>query len=171
MAGWWKFQRDWLQHPIINKDADYLRVWIELHNMAAYDNSRQVEWKGKVITLEAGQLTAGRLQLADATGVNEFKVYRILNRFKSAHLIAQQTSSQTSLISILSWATEQQDAQQIAQQMHNTCTTDAQHLHTNKEVRNQEVRNYYYYPDDNNKTLQISDVLAERMEALRRGEL
>lgn len=171
MAGWWKFQRDWLQHPIINKDADYLRVWIELHNMAAYDNSRQVEWNGKVITLEAGQLTAGRLQLADATGVNVSKVYRILVRFKSEHLIEQQTSSQTSLISICSWAEEQQNEQQSEQQMNSKRTANEQQVNTNKEVRNQEIRSYYYCPDDNNKTLQISDVLAERMEALRRGEL
>ena len=74
MAGWWKFHREWLDDPVINKDADYLRIWIELHNMAAFDDSREVDFKGKRLKLKAGQLTAGRYQLAEATGVHPSKV-------------------------------------------------------------------------------------------------
>lgn len=171
MGGWFKFHREWLEHPIINKDADYLRVWIELHNMAAFDNSRRVDWKGKVITLKPGQLTAGRHQLAELTGVNESKVYRILDRLKSEHLIEQQTNFQTSLISICSWVEEQQSEQPNEQRVNSDRTASEQRVNTNKEVKKSRSKDYSYYPENNNKSLQMSDVLRERMEALKRGEL
>ena len=171
MGGWFKFHREWLEHPIINKDADYLRVWIELHNMAAFDDSRQVDWKGKVITLKPGQLTTGRMQLEELTGVNNKKVFRILKRFKSEHLIEHQRSSHCSLISIVSWDEEQRSEHQNEQLMSIKRATDEHLLGTNKEVKKSRSKDYSYYPENNNKSLQISDDLRERMEALKRGEL
>lgn len=151
MAGWWKFQREWLDDPTINKDADYLRLWVYLNNMAAYSESRRVEWKGQVITLRAGQLTAGRNQLAELTGINPYKVYRILRKLESAQLIAQQHSPQTSLITILTGFEDNESAQQAAQQVHNGCTTSAQQVHTNKERKKEIRRELLLFPADNEK--------------------
>ena len=171
MGGWFKFHREWLDDPVINKDSDYLRVWIELHNMAAYDDSREVDFKGKRLRLKPGQLTAGRYQLAEATGVHPSKVKRIVQRFKSDHLIDHQRSSHCSLISICSWDEEQRNDHQNDQLVTISRPSDDQLVTTNKEVKKSKSKDYSYYPENNNKSLQISDDLRERMEALKRGEL
>lgn len=133
MGGWFKFHRDWMDDPVINKDADYLRVWIELHKMAAFDDSREVDFKGQRLRLKPGQLTTGRYQLAQSTGIHPSKVQRIIERFKSDHLIEHQRSSHTSLISICSW-NETQKSEQQNEHLSNNCRTSVEHLsNTNKE--------------------------------------
>lgn len=128
-GGWVKFRREWLDNPVICGDADRLAVFMYLICNAAVEPT-QATFGGKPIVLQAGQLTAGRKQISEATGVQEFKVFRTTNALKSAHLIAQQTSNKNSLFSILCGDFSSDSAQQNEQQMHNNCT----HL-KNRELR------------------------------------
>ena len=62
-----------------------------------------VTWRGKRISLKAGQFTCGRKQLSAASGVQEMKIRRIISRFKTDQQIDQQISNRCSLFTILNW--------------------------------------------------------------------
>jgi len=131
--GWFKFYRSDLSNPFITKDTDHLALWVFLLAEAAIEPTEAV-LGGKKMVLQPGQLTTGRKQLSQKTGINEYKIERTLNCFENAHLIAQQKTNKNRLISILSWDERQQAAHQNAQQMHNK-------MHTLEEVsKNKEYR-------------------------------
>lgn len=135
MEGWIKSHRSVIDNPLVCKDADHYAVWGYLLHKAVHAETPAL-FGGKKIMLHPGQLITGRKVIAAHFGINEYKVYRILNLFKSEQQIAQQTSNVNSLISITNWAKYQGYAQPVEQQMHNDCTTDAQQMHTYKECKN-----------------------------------
>ena len=135
MEGWIKLHRKLLDNPIIMKDNDHLAVWIYLLLNATHTEYDTL-FKGKRTTLQPGQLITGRKSIAEKLEISEYKVQRILKLFENEQQIAQQTTSQNRLISILKWDEYQQIAQQNAQQVHNECTTNAQQVHTNNNVKN-----------------------------------
>lgn len=131
--GWISLHRKTLDNPIVCKDSDHLAVWVYLLLNATH-TKYDVLFKGKRITLQPGQLITGRKSISEKINVDEYKVQRILKTFETAQQIAQQTTAQNRLVSILNWDSYQQSAQQNAQQVHNDCTTSAQRLHTNNNV-------------------------------------
>jgi len=124
MDGYIKLHRKTLENPVVCKDSDHLAIWIYLLLNATH-KGYDTTFKGKRITLHPGQLITGRKSIASALLINEYKVQRILKTFETEHQIAQQTTPQNRLISVLNWSTYQSNAQPIEQQMHNGCTTDA----------------------------------------------
>ena len=135
MEGWIKLHRKILDNPVINKDADYLAVWIYLLLNATHKEVSAI-FKGKKILLIPGQLITGRKSISDNLSISESKIYRILNDFKSEQQIEQQTSNKNSLITILKWNEYQNNEQQDEQQMNNKRTTNEQQVNTNKNVKN-----------------------------------
>lgn len=119
--GWVKIYRKMLDNPVVFKDADHLAVWMYLL-LSATHKDHPTMYGGKKITLRPGQLITGRKKISEKTGVNEYKVMRILKRFENEQQIAQQTERYGSLISIVSWDEYQDNAQQPAQRVHNDCT-------------------------------------------------
>lgn len=138
--GWVKIHRKIFNNPVVCKDAETFFVWMYLLTHATHKNM-DVWFKNERITLEPGQLIVGRKKIASELKVNEYKVQRILKLLENEQQIAQQTSSRNRLVSILNWNKYQETAQQNAQQLHNNCTTDAQQMHTNKNVRMKECKN------------------------------
>lgn len=124
MEGWIKLHRKLLDNPIVCKDSEHIAVWIYLLLNATHVNY-DVLFNNKRITLKPGELITGRKKIAEELKVSEYKVQRILKTFENAQQIAQQTTSQNRLISIVRWDEYQQVAQQNAQRMHNGCTTSA----------------------------------------------
>lgn len=139
MEGWVKLHRKMLENPIVCKDADHMALWVYLLLNATHKPYSAL-FKGNRIELQPGQLIVGRKSLATYLQINEYKVQRILECFENEQQIAQQTSNKNRVISILSWDKYQLDAQQDAHQMHNNCTSDAQQVHTNKNVRTKEQK-------------------------------
>lgn len=135
--GFVKLHRKYLDHPVINKDADHLSVWIWLLANAVWDteNETRVMFHGQSIVLEPGQLTCGRRMIADEQRVEQGKVRRILKSFENEQLIEQRTDYQCTLISILVW----DDDQKVNNELNNECTTTPQkvnnELNTNKEIK------------------------------------
>lgn len=156
MDGWISLHRKILDNPIVCKDADYFAVWTYLLLQATHKNMDAI-FKGKRITLLPGQLITGRKSIAEKFNIDEYKVQRILKCFENEQQIAQQTSPQNRLISILRWNEYQQSAQQNAQQVHNDCTTNAQQMHTN----NNEITN-------NNKIINYSNIENDYQEKMDR---
>ncbi len=149
MDGWVKVHRKIFDNPVVCKDTDHLAVWLWLLCHAAFSPT-DVMYGGKRMTLQPGQLTTGRKIIASELNVNEYKVQRILKAFENAQQIAQQTDHRCRLISIVSWDKYQVDAQQNAQEMHKSCTSDAQVMHTKEERKEREERKENYYSSREN---------------------
>lgn len=132
--GYLKLYRKMMDNPIVTKDAEHLAIWIFLLTEARYMPEDSL-FGGKKVTLQPGQLTTGRKQIADKIRVTESKVQRVLKLFESEHLIEQQTSSRNRLISIVNWNTYQSDEQQNKRQVNNNRTTTEQQVNTPKEVK------------------------------------
>ncbi|QBE95252.1 hypothetical protein PMF13cell1_00767 [Blautia producta] len=92
--------------------------------------------------LQPGQLITGRLKIAADLSVNESKVKRILNAFKTDQQIDQQASNKNSLITILNWESYQKSDQQTDQQMTSERPASDQQVTTNKNEKN--VKNEKY---------------------------
>lgn len=133
--GYIKLHRKMLENPIICKDSDYLAVWVYLLLNATHKEIPAL-FKGQKIMLQKGQLITGRKSISKQLKINESKIFRIINDFKSEQQIEQQTSNKNSLITILNWDKYQNNEQQIEQQMNNKRTTSEQQLNTNKNVKN-----------------------------------
>ncbi len=133
-GGWVKFQRSWLDHPLIHKDNDHLIVWLYLVANAAIEPTPAM-FGGKTIVLQRGQLTTGRRQLAEACGVQQMKCFRTTNEFESAHLIEQQKSNKNTLITVLCGFSPEESEQQDEQPLNNGCTTAEQQVNTLEEER------------------------------------
>lgn len=136
MEGWIKLHRKMLENPIVCKDADYLAVWVYLLLKASHGICPMV-FKGEKIMLQPGQLITGRLKIAADLSVNESKVKRILNAFKTDQQIDQQASNKNSLITILNWDSYQKSDQQNGQQMTSERPASDQQVTTNKNVKNE----------------------------------
>lgn len=165
MEGWIKLHRKVLDNPVINKDADYLAVWIYLLLNATHKEVSAI-FKGKKILLIPGQLITGRKSISEDLSISESKIYRILNDFKSEQQIEQQTSNKNSLITILKWNEYQNNEQQDEQQMNNKRTASEQQVNTNKNERNKEYinnNNIYYYSDENFEKNEESELLRKEM--------
>ena len=98
--GWVKIQNNIHSDPLLNKDSEYLSVWIYLVTHSAY-MGYDVIFNGKVTRLNEGQLLTSRKKIADATGVNDSKIKRILIALKNEQRIEQQTDRQQSLITLI----------------------------------------------------------------------
>lgn len=154
VEGWIKIYRKTLDNPIVTKDGDYLAIWIYLLLNATH-KEYDVLFGGKRTTLKKGQLLTGRQSISQKLKINEYKVQRVLKSLENEHQIAQQKSNKNRLITIVSWNKYQEDTQQDAQQVHNKCTTTAQQLHTNKNVKNikndKNVKNNIIYGESEDK--------------------
>lgn len=133
--GWIKIHRKMLDNPVVFKDPDHLAVWMYLL-LTATHKDRPTMFGGTKIILKPGQLVTGRKKISEQTGVEESKVKRILNAFKSEQQIDQQAKRYGSIISILEWDKYQEVDQPNDQQMTNECPTSDQQLTTKQECKN-----------------------------------
>ena len=99
MESWFKVERNILENGIINRDTQYLAVWIYLLSHAAY-KPLQMVFNGNPIELEKGQLVTSRKKIAEKLGIDESKVQRVLTMFENAHLIEQQNCIKGRLITV-----------------------------------------------------------------------
>ena len=80
--GWSKIRNDIHDDPLLNKDSEYLSVWIYLLTHQAYGEYKAM-FSGKVITLKEGQLLTSLGEISKKTGVTTSKINRILKMLKS----------------------------------------------------------------------------------------
>jgi len=120
-------------------DPDYLAVWVWLLLQAKH-TPKDAMLGGKRITVLYGQLTTGRKQVAECTGVNESKVDRILKLMESEQQIEQQITSTNRLISITNYEKYQDSEHQNEQRVNNDRTTSEQRVNTSKELKNLRIK-------------------------------
>ena len=97
--GWSKIRNDIHDDPLLNKDSEYLSVWIYLLTHQAYGEYKAM-FSGKVITLKEGQLLTSLGEISKKTGVAISKINRILKKLKSEKRIETQTDMQKTLITL-----------------------------------------------------------------------
>jgi len=114
------------------KDSEAVHLWVHLLYSANYTDS-EFMLNGRRKKLEKGQLITGRKKLAEETGIDANKIYRLLKTFKSEQLIEQQTFSKYSIITILNYSKYQTSEQQNEQQVNNKRTTSEQQVNTIKQ--------------------------------------
>lgn len=139
--------RKTLENPIVCKDSDHIAVWIYLLLNAAHAGFAVV-FKGEKIILYPGQLITGRKAISEKFNINESKVQRILKTFENDQQIEQQTSNANRLITILNWDKYQLIEQQIEQPLNNQRTTSEQPVNTNKNVKNERMKEINKYTCD-----------------------
>lgn len=136
--GYIKLYRTLLDNPIIKK-PDYLCIWNCLLLLASYKDTTFI-FNNIKQTLKPGQLITGRKKLSKITGIEEHKVYRILNYLKSEQQIEQQSNNQFTIITILNWEKYQGDnvilEQQNEQPVSNQRATSEQPVSTFKNIKN-----------------------------------
>lgn len=135
MDGWIKLHRKTIDNPVVMKDADHFAVWLYLLLNATHKDYPAL-FKGKKITLKAGQLITGRKAISQKLGIEESKTKRILELFELDQQIDRQRSNRNSLITIRNWKKYQIYDQQNDQQMTNKRPTDDQLVTTNKNIKN-----------------------------------
>jgi hypothetical protein len=167
--GWISLHRKILDNPLF-KDPKALTLWVYIL-LRANHQSTKIIIGNKTIPINRGQFLTGRKSLAEATGINESKIERLLKLFESELQIEQQKKSKYRLISI----TKYDEYQDIEQQTNNKRTTTEQQLNTdnngnkvnndNKERKNfsppsvSDVSNHFL---DKGLTLQESKLEAEK---------
>ena len=97
--GWSKINNDIHDDPLLNKDSEYLSVWIYLLTHQAYGEYKAM-FSGKVITLKEGQLLTSLGEISKKTGVTTSKINRILKMLKSEKLIETQTDMHKTLVTL-----------------------------------------------------------------------
>lgn len=117
-------------------DSEYVHLWVHLLLQANWEE-KEFLWNGKIQKLLPGQFITGRKKLAQQTGINEYKIERILKLFKNEQQIAQQTTRKYRLITILNWDKYQKRTTER--------TPGAQQMHTAKELK--ELNTYRKSPE------------------------
>ena len=106
--GFVKIHRKIWEHPRAS-DPEFMSVWLWMICEAQYTDKEAI-FEGKTITLKAGQFTAGRNQIAEATGTTPKKVRKVIEWLKDSNLIYIKSSNKCSLFSILNWNVYQNGA-------------------------------------------------------------
>lgn len=133
--GFIAIHRKMLDNPVVCKDNDYFRVWMQLLLSASHKGYPAI-FAGKKIELKAGQLITGRKVLAEKCSISESKIQRILKSFEFEQQIEQQTCNKNRLITIVNWSLYQNCERQNEQRMNNKRTTTEHQMNTNNNVNN-----------------------------------
>ena len=123
MEGWIKLHRKIANKAFYKNDSEMVHLWVHILISASHE-PREEYLGGKPIICQPGQFTTGRRQLAEATGIHESKIQRILEKLsKIEQQIEQQTTSINRLITVLNWHEYQEGEQRFEQRSNNERAT------------------------------------------------
>lgn len=132
MGGWIKINRSMIDHWIW-KDADALRLWLEMLIRANFEDKTRL-FNGQLIHLKRGQLVFGRKVYADRLGMNENTIRKVLKLLISDGMIHQQTTNKYSIITITCYD-KYQDSTSNSPATHQQPTNNAPHLKNYKNEK------------------------------------
>jgi len=134
MTGWIKLHRKYRENPRA-RDPHWVAVWCWILTEAAFEPGRRIIWKGKPRELKPGEFTAGRHQIAEQTGVNQSKVWRVLEQLKSEQQLEQEPGGKYSLFTVLKWHEYQSSEQLGEQEVSSNRAAGEQLVSTPKELK------------------------------------
>jgi len=100
--GWIKLHRRLWKNPR-SRDPAWVTVWVYLLTHATH-KPRRVNFDGRDVPLQPGQLVTGRHAIATATGVHESKVRRVLKIMVRDQQIDQHAGVKGSIITVRNWS-------------------------------------------------------------------
>ena len=112
--------------------SEYVHLWLHLIYKATY-TKREFMFNDKIEVLQPGQFITSRNKLSIETGIEESKIERILNVFKTEQQIEQQSRNKFRIISILNWNEYQNLEQQNELEMNSKRTASEQQVNTNNK--------------------------------------
>ena len=101
MSGFIALHREAFAHPLL-KDGDRFRAWFWLVANAAWKPTKH-DARGTTITVDRGQICAGRDYLAKAWGWSASAVERFLTRLETEHMIERTTGQIKTVITICNY--------------------------------------------------------------------
>ncbi len=113
--GWISLHRGWRDNPIFRGEFSRADAWVWMIENACWKPAR-FDIKGKIVTLERGQLCASRDRLASVWGWSPSAVERFLTRLQTEHMIGRETGHGKSIITICNYAKYQDRAEQTGQE-------------------------------------------------------
>jgi DNA-binding transcriptional regulator YhcF (GntR family) len=114
MSGFAVIYRSTTDHPLFRDDMARLGAWTWLIMRAAWRPVRY-DIRGKIITLERGQLCVSRKQLADEWGWSPSAVERFLTRLKTEQMIGRVTGQGKTVITICNYSKYQDVSDEAGQ--------------------------------------------------------
>lgn len=106
-SGWVKVWRQLLEHPVLAKDNDALRIWLQLLLTAEHREHGEVLKWGPAYhagtQLGAGHVIVNERDLAVACNVNHLKVHRVLHDMQKRNEIELMPSKSGTYVRILKW--------------------------------------------------------------------
>lgn len=132
--GWIRIHRK-LQDKAFYKKPHYLALWIHIL-LKANHQEKEFLWNNKTIKIKRGQFITGRRQLQSEIKVNQHKIDRILNFFKTEHQIEQQMFPKFRLITIINYNKYQQSEPQNEPQVSHRRATSEPQVSTNNNDKN-----------------------------------
>lgn len=107
-VGWIRIYRSVWGMPISSKPS-YLSVWLWILCHAQYKSGATIRFEESEVTLKAGQLVCGAIQISTATGVPRSTVQRILRTFVREQQIEMKVGRKGTLITVSNWSRFQED--------------------------------------------------------------
>lgn len=101
--GWFAMKRGWRDNPLFRGEYSRAEAWVWLIENACWKPTK-FDIKGKIITLQRGQLCASRERLATAWGWSPSAVERFLTRLQTEQMIGRETGQGKSVLTISNYA-------------------------------------------------------------------
>lgn len=130
MSRWVRVQAEIFEHPIFDGDELSTReAWLWLVAKAAWKPTKHRVGM-TMVDVPRGSLMVTVRQLQDAWGWGSGRVQRVLNLFENQHMIARESGTGKTLISICNYDKYQDRGTEAAQERHTDGTQAAQKRHT-----------------------------------------
>ncbi|MCW1985579.1 UNVERIFIED_ORG: hypothetical protein M2348_001311 [Sphingomonas sp. R1F5B] len=139
MSGFVTLHREALDHHLFRGDSARLGAWFWLIGKACWKPTTH-DARGRTITVERGQLCAGREYLAKEWGWSPSAVERFLVRLETEHMIERQTGQGKSVITICNYDKYQDVAAEDGHMSGQSTEQKSDRNRTAKEQGNKETR-------------------------------
>lgn len=113
--GWISLHRGWRDNPIFRGEYSRADAWIWLIETACWKPAK-FDIKGKIVTLQRGQLCVSREMLAKAWQWSPSAVERYLTRLQTEQMIGRETGQGKSIITICNYVKYQDRADKTGQE-------------------------------------------------------
>jgi len=144
MTGFIALHRAAFTHPIL-KDAERFRAWFWLIAHAAWKSTKH-NARGHTITVERGQLCAGREYLAKEWGWSPSAVERFLARLETEQMIERETGQKKTVITICNYDKYQDSSGETGQTTEHKAEQKSDRNRTDKEEGNKGTRETPFNP-------------------------
>src|SRR3990167_11304541 len=108
-----------------------IKLWLHLL-MAANHKKTETIFNNEKMIINRGQLICGRLQLEAELGINQHKIYRLMELLEKEQLIEQRKTNAFTIVSIVNYESYQNNEQPVSNQR----ATSEQPVSTSKALKN-----------------------------------